>query len=321
VRHTAGRGSLALDRCGSGQVTGARQRVPCGVRGFEHRGLWEAGEVAAVIIEVPAMAGDGAHAASRGPAAITAALQAGGRPLAVRTLKVPPRDERVEAASLLVARELAAAVHDVTNTGQVPLVFAGSCDVAPGVLAGLADDRCGVVWIDAHADFNTPRSSRSGFWPGMTLAVVVGDCGEHTRATLGVAAIPESHVALLGVRSLSPAAEAQRLSASELHIVGWRDGQPERSVAEALDRLAEHVDRAYVHLDLDVLDPSIGRGVVDALVPGGLSAGQLIDLLLEVRKRFAVVATTIATYVPANDDGNTLATAVTAAELFLDPDR
>jgi arginase len=274
--------------------------------------------VATVIIEVPAMAGDGAHPASQGPAAMTAALRAAGRRLAVRTLRIPtPRTGPVEPASLWVACGLAAAVRDARNAGQALLVLAGSCDVAPGVLAGLADERCGVVWIDAHADFNTPSSSHSGFWPGMTLAVVVGDCGQHARTTLGVAAVPESHVALLGVRSLSPAAEAQRLGASELHVVGWRYGQPERSIAEALDRLAEHVDRAYVHLDLDALDPSIGRGVVDAPVPGGLTDGQLIELLVGVRERFTIAAATIATYVPTNDDGSTLAIAITAAQILL----
>ena len=263
------------------------------------------------------MAGDGAHPASEGPAAMTAALAARGWRLAVRTLRIPPRAGHVEEASLRVARELAVAVHDVRNAGHVPLVFAGSCDVAPGVLAGVADDRCGVVWIDAHADFNTPSSSRSGFWPGMTLAVVVGDCGERARGTLGVNAVAETHVALLGVRSLSPAAEAERLRASQLHIVRWRNGHPERPVAEALDRLATHVDRAYVHLDLDALDPSIGRGVVDAPVPGGLTAGQLTELLLEVCHRFDIAATTIATYVPANDDGSTLRIAIAAAEVLL----
>jgi arginase len=273
--------------------------------------------VAKVIIEVPAMAGDGTHPASQGPAVMAAALRAAGRRLAVRTLKIPASTGDVEVASLRVACELAATVRDLMKAGQTPLVLAGSCDVAPGVLAGLADEHCGVIWIDAHADFNTPSSSRSGFWPGMTLAVVVGDCGQHARTTLGVAAVPESHVALLGVRSVSPASEAERLRASELHVVGWRNGQPERSVAETLDRLAEYVDRVYVHLDLDALDPSIGRGVVDAPVPGGLTAGQLTDLLHGVRERFAISATTIATYVPANDHGSTLPIAITAAQILV----
>lgn len=212
-------------------------------------------------------------------------------------------------------------VREVSELGHTPLIFAGSCDVAPGVLAGLADPDCGVIWIDAHADFNRPGSSRSGFWPGMTLAVVVGDCGEHVRTTLSLAAVPQARVALIGVRSLSPAAEARRLRASQLDVVRWRHGRPQHSVADALDRLARRVDRVYVHLDLDALDPSIGRGIVDTPVPGGLTASQLIDVLVGVRRRLAIAATTIATYVPVKDDGKTVASAITAAHVLHDEQR
>jgi arginase len=236
----------------------------------------------------------------------------------VRTLRVPAPTGHVEDDCLRVAGELAAVVHDVKDTGDAPLVLAGSCDVAQAVLAGLADERCGVIWVDAHADFNTPSSSQSGFWPGMALAVVAGDCGEQARATLGASIVPESNIALIGVRSLSPAAEAERLTASELHVVAWRNGQPTQSVTVALDRLARHVDRVYLHLDLDALDPSVGRGVVDPPVPGGLTAGQLIDVFDAVARRFRIAAMTIATYVPTNDDGRTLPIAVTAAQAFLD---
>ena len=69
---------------------------------------------------------------------------------------------------------------------------------------------------------------------------------------------------------------------------------------------------------LDALDPSIGRGVVDPPVSGGLTASQLIDLLAAVSERFRIAAMTMATYVPANDDGRTLPIAVTAAQAFLD---
>ena len=64
---------------------------------------------------------------------------------------------------------------------------------------------------------------------------------------------------------------------------------------------------------LDALDPSIGRGVVDPPVSGGLTASQLIDLLAAVSERFRIAAMTMATYVPANADGKTLPIAVTAA--------
>lgn len=260
------------------------------------------------------MAGDGAHPASQGPAAMTTALRAHGRRVAARTLRIPPEAGHVEEASLRVACELAAAVHDVSTAGQAPLVFAGSCDVAPGVLAGLADDRCGVIWIDAHADFNTPDSSRSGFLArndarrgGRRLRRARPydpGCCRRPRVARRAAGRAEPLA-----RRRGPTPQCQRLTPRGLAQRATR-----APVAEALDRLATHVERVYVHLDLDALDPSLGRGVVDAPVPGGLTVRQLVDLLRGVRERFAIAAATIATYVPANDDGRTLPIAVAAAE-------
>jgi arginase family enzyme len=72
-----------------------------------------------------------------------------------------------------------------------------------------------------------------------------------------------------------------------------------------------------VHLDLDALDPSVGAGVVDPPVPGGLDASQLDALLTAATARFAIAGATVATYNPARDDGRTLAVAVAAAERLM----
>jgi arginase family enzyme len=100
--------------------------------------------------------------------------------------------------------------------------------------------------------------------------------------------------------------------------VPWRDGAPQASVEAALESLREHLERVYVHLDLDALDPAAGEGVVDPPVAGGLSQAQLLELLTAVRERFEIAGATIATYTPASDDGRTLAVAVSAARLLVD---
>lgn len=268
--------------------------------------------VSYVIIEVPAMAADPTHEAAAGPAVLSAALAEGGRRLAVRRVAVAPLDGDRLMASIEVARRVGELVRESTARGDVPLVFAGSCDVAPGVLAGVGDASVGVVWIDAHGDFNTPESSLSGFWPGMTLAVLVGDCGKDVWSMLNWRPVAPQRVALLGVRSLSPAEEAWRLKESAVRVVRWQDGVPEGDVENVLDRLRTRVERVYVHLDLDALDPVIGSGVVDPPVAGGLSEPQLVELLGKVGERFAVLAATIATYTPSKDDGSTLSAACAA---------
>jgi arginase len=272
---------------------------------------------AAAIVEVRAMAGDPSHPAAQGPAALTTALSAAGHSLPVRRVAVPPSGGDTRTASLAVAVETARQSRAAVRDGELPLVLAGSCDVAPGVLAGIRDPRIGVVWIDAHADFNTPSSSLSGFWPGMTLAVVVGDCGGAVWSAVEWKPVAPENVALVGVRDLSPPEEAERLARSSIHVVPWRDGTAGAPVDAALSALAERVDRVYVHLDLDALDPSIGSAVVDPPVAGGLSAAQLDDLLRLVCERFDVAGATIATYSPTHDDGTTLAVAVLAAERLL----
>jgi arginase len=268
--------------------------------------------VTAALIEVPAMAGDPSHPAAAGPATLTAALAMSGYRPTVHRVPIPAFAGNVAAASRAVCRATADAVRAVAADGQRPIVLAGSCDIAPAVLAGLGGTGCGVVWIDAHADYNTPASSASGFWPGITLAAVVGDCGTELWAALGARPVDQSRVALFGVRSLSPAAEARRLRRSRMQVVPWRGGRPQADVVPVLDRLAAAAQRVYLHLDLDALDPSVGCGVADPPVPGGLSAAQLTELLENVRRRLTIAAATIATYTPANDDGSTLPIATTA---------
>jgi arginase len=118
-------------------------------------------------------------------------------------------------AAVAVSKTLAPTVARAIEAGRLPIVLAGSCDASLGVLAGFDHTRCGVVWIDAHADFNTPESSVSGFFPGMSVAVVAGHCHADLWAQAGDAIpIPEERILMLGTRELSPEAERERLERS-----------------------------------------------------------------------------------------------------------
>ena len=266
------------------------------------------------------MAGDPRHPAALGPAKLTTALLSAGYRQRAYRLPVAEFKGDVRAASLETVQRLAERVREVVSRGELPIVLAGSCDVAPGALAGLRDERAGVIWIDAHADFNTPASSASGFWPGMALAVVVGDCGEEVWRELDWRPVSADRVALLGTRCLSPLEESRRLAQSAVGVLRWREGAPEEEVTTVLERFATRVEHVYVHLDLDALDPSVGSGVVDPPVPGGLSARQLIEILADIRRRFLVIGASVTTYTPARDDGSTLPVAVAAIRTLIDPE-
>jgi arginase len=258
---------------------------------------------------VPYMLGDERHAAASGPARYLE----GGAAKILRAKGLGVAAERVErrggapfpdapAASLAVNLGLAEAVRRAVAAERLPLVLAGSCDASLGVLAGFDHARCGVVWIDAHADFNTPESSVSGFFPGMSAAVIAGHCHRQRWATAGDATpVAEDAVLMLGVRELSPEAERERLERSAVRVVPWRDGRPEGDVVAALDDLAALAEDVYLHVDNDAFDPATAPGIVDEPVPGGVSLEQMEEIVRGVTSRFRIRAAALTTFTPARD--------------------
>jgi arginase len=274
------------------------------------------------LVVVPYAIGDERHAASAGAdhlvrAGAARALSAHGVAATVERVErgVPFADST--SASLAVNKELASVVRGVVASGRVPLVLAGSCDVAMGVLAGFDHARAGAVWIDAHADFNTPETTVSGFFPGMSAAVVTGHCYRSLWGAIGDnTPLPEAAVAMLGVRDLSPEAERERLERSAIDVVPWQDGRPASDVGRSLDEVRRKVDEVYLHVDLDGLDPEAAPGVVDAPVPGGLSLADAEATIRAVAARFAIRAVALTTYNPERDeDDKTLRSALRLVEL------
>ena len=269
------------------------------------------------LIAVPYMLGDPKHPAAEGPRWY---LEGGaeGRLTARGHRVTVERVERDEVGPIAVSKALAPVVRRSVAAGRRPLVLAGSCDASLGVLAGFDHASCGVVWIDAHADFNTPESSVSGFFPGMSAAIITGHCHAELWSQAGNSIpIPEEHIVMVGTRELSPEAERERLERSRIHVVPWRDGLPHGDVEAALDEVARCVDEVYLHIDNDALDPAIAPGIVDHPAPGGLSLEQLEKTVRAVTARFRVRAATLATYTPERDeDERTLKAGLRVIELL-----
>jgi arginase len=192
--------------------------------------------------------------------------------------------------------------------GALPVVLSGSCNSCMGVLAGFEHSRCGAVWIDAHADFNTPESAASGFFPGMSLAVVTGHCYRNYWGQIGDnSPLDEGAIAMFGVRDLWPETERERLERSAIEVVGWREGKPQGDVLAALDKVAARVSDVYLHIDFDGFAPEVAPGVVDEPVPGGLSFEDARLIIRGAGERFRIRAVTLATYTPERDEqSNTL---------------
>jgi arginase len=161
-----------------------------------------------------------------------------------------------------VTGDLADAVAGAVAEGAHPLVLGGDHSVAIGTLRGAARDAdLGVVWFDAHGDFNTPATTPSGNVHGMALAAALGR-GSFAD-TWADAGIDPENVAIVGVRDLDPGErDALRDSPVTVRTMSAIDDRGMGAVVEeALDVATEGTDALHVSLDLDVLDPDVAPGV------------------------------------------------------------
>lgn len=173
--------------------------------------------------------------------------------------------------------------------GSLAVSLGGDHSVSMGTVPGSAAGRpIGLLWIDAHADLNTPETSPSGNVHGMPVAHLLG-LGDERFTSLweGQPHLAPEDLVYIGLRSVDP---PEALAIADLGITAYTmtdlDKRGVAAVAvEALDHLA-HRDRLHVSFDADVLDPTVAPGV-GTPVPGGLTyreAHLLMELLAESGK-------------------------------------
>jgi arginase len=196
------------------------------------------------------------------------------------------------------ARLVAAACRN----GDGPLVLTGDDTAAIGVVSGLkqaagAGAVIGVVWVDAHGDFNTPETSFSGILAGMPVAILAGLAGPLWRDAAGLATPVETqHIVLAGVRELDEK-EEELIRSTDVRIVPATKLCDGDDFAQALDWLTRRCTLLYLHVDLDVLDP---RFVPSASTPSanGLSIEELVTTMAAVFQTGKVAAVAISSLNP-----------------------
>lgn len=219
---------------------------------------------------------------------------------------VPAGVWRLELRTTFAAHQLvAAAVSDAAGRGSLPVVVAGDCSMAVAAVAGLGtEQRVGVLWMDAHGDFNTPETDVRGYLDGQGLAMLVGRCWiAHTTALEGIVPVPEQRVLLAGARDLDPL-ERAALEASpiaRLEVRQWRDGLWE----DAVDAFCQAVDAVHVHLDIDVLDPSFGIAN-DYAAADGVRPGDVTALVRSIAGRRPIVSLSFASWDRDREDAGAL---------------
>ena len=233
----------------------------------------------------------------------------------VPILAPEPANGREIAAAFALMVLAGRAVEAARESARLPLLLSGNCGVAAmAALAGLGG-RSAVVLFDAHGDLNTPETTASGFFDGMALSVALGRCWTGMAARIpGFQPVSEHDVALVGVRDMDPGERAflGKGGVRAIPVAGLHQGVP-----PFLETVHGRASAAYVHLDLDVLDPSVGR-VNAYAAPDGLSEDDVIWTVRSVASRVPLGALAITAYDPAYDgEGKVLHAALRIAEASL----
>jgi arginase len=229
-------------------------------------------------------------------------LAASGHDVKVETIDATDGAWRAEIGTAFdLNRRVATSVAAAREEGAFPITLAGNCNTAVGTIAGLGASSTGVLWFDAHGDFNTPETTVGGFLDGMALAMVTGRCW--MRLAAGVprfVPVPEDRVILVGAGELDDE-ESFMLAASAITRLPV-DGtsRVEERAEAAVDRLASRVEQLYVHVDLDVLDASEGQ--VNAYSGGaGLTLAEVLRTIEIAAARLPIAGAAITAYDPAFD--------------------
>jgi arginase len=254
------------------------------------------------ILGVPMDLGAGRRGVDMGPSAIRLAkladtLRGLGHTIDdLGNIEVAVAESVDDVSGLPYANVIADACHKTyeklkaLSTDAFPIVLGGDHSIAMGSVAGVANgatERIGLIWIDAHTDINTPKTSPSGNIHGMPVAHLLGD-GDSRLLNIwgGGAVVRPEDIVFIGIRSVD---EYERTILKDLGIrVYTMKDIDKRGLGEIVEQTImqlHHTKRVHVSFDADVLDPAVAPGV-GTPVPGGLSyreAHLLMELLADAK--------------------------------------
>ncbi len=239
------------------------------------------------IFGVPMDLGQDRRGVDMGPSAIRyarlqSALEELGYPVIDLGNAATPIPEMVEkkgelrhlAAVRSVCEEVAGRAEAMISEGLFPIFLGGDHSISIGTVSGIArsSGRTGVIWLDAHADFNVPETSPSGNIHGMPLSALTGR-GHPDLVGIGGegASVRTEDVVILGLRSVD-VKERGLILETGIRVYTMKEIDAygiARVVRRALEALS-HLERVHLSFDLDVVDPDVAPGV-GTPVRGGLS--------------------------------------------------
>lgn len=191
----------------------------------------------------------------------------------------------------------------LNDTTDWALSIGGDCGIALAAVEHAARTHPGdlaVVWFDAHPDLHTPESSPSGGFCGMVLRAISGE-GPAELDLATTSTVPLENVVLAGIRDVDDAEDVLLNDRGLVSVSCSELANPAALVAAIAATGAKHV---FVHIDLDVLDPSALEGLSD-LIPFGLSVADLGGAITALRAEFTVAGATITGFAPASPEAAT----------------
>lgn len=206
---------------------------------------------------------------------------------------------------VVLCEALAERVKTAIKAECCPFIVGGDCSMLMGIIEGLRslNTKIGMVYMDAHGDFNTPETTPSGIIGGMDIAIATGRGSEKLTAMFGHSPLlPEENIVLYGARDLDPL-EAKALSASRVKVYTREEVRTQGSenvAAEILSYLEPKCRCLYLHVDVDVLDESVcsARGLP---VPDGLTEEEFTNTFGTLAKSEKLCCVTLTAFDAGRD--------------------
>lgn len=203
------------------------------------------------------------------------------------------------------------------SDGYFTIGFLATCPSSLGMLGGLQQSMTStdvssvsILWLDAHADYNTPETTRSGSLGGMPLAVANGLALHRIRKDSGLdPPLANNHIVTAGLRDVDPL-EQYLLDKARIPNITVEDIRSiSQNVFDQMDALSAVSDKIYVHIDLDILDAS-EVPFHNYPTENGPTSYELAALFKELFKRYPKAAAIGFASIPSKDPGEVTLKAV-----------
>ncbi|UCG04002.1 MAG: arginase family protein [Candidatus Heimdallarchaeota archaeon] len=264
-----------------------------------------------ILINVPFHLGKENVGMGMGPvryleAGIDQNLKDQGYKVKVEKIQLVKQNNDVMTTIAMLNNSLGKVVKKALKDGFFPFILGGNCNTCLGTLAGFDEPKPGIIWFDAHGDFNTPETTPSGFLDGMGLAIATGQCFYDINTIIeNMQPIQESWTLHIGARDLDPE-ERELLESTEVLVVdnitlkkkGIRKG-----LLPKLTELRSQTQEIYLHIDIDIIDPSEAPGV-DFPTSEGLLLDEIETALKLIGEKLQIKAAALTAYNPEKDIAN-----------------